>query len=297
MPCSLSLCQDQCFDFGEYNKKDRAQAISGEGLLSPNVMSFVTLWIAKVDCQCRVCVATLKQAIQDTISNDTIKLNRSACSDAAFCKFAVKQVVVIFLHYRRLAQRRELLEQCERKMDATRGEELRAFVALGVAPKIASDDANGDALVTELSAIFAGAMQGDGHGEGDGEGDDGQGQRGDDENEGNEPPAKKAKKVLKKPTSEIPGSDPPPAKAEKKPASATPSPKKPASATRSPLSMQRTARLARNARSVASPPTGREGLSQAAKASKPPKAAEQKFVAAAKLDHTARCSSMKSGRR
>ena len=154
----------------------------------------------------------------------------------------------------------------------------RAQSVPGTRDKIASDDANGDVLVTELSAIFAGAMQGDGHGEGDGEGDDGQGQRGDDENEGNEPPAKKAKKVLKKPTSEIPGSDPPPAKAEKKPASATTSPKKPASATRSPLSMQRTARLARNARSVASPPTGREGLSQAAKANKPPKAAGQNCV-------------------
>ena len=257
----LAHCKDYPLDFGEYNKKDRAQAISGEGMLNVNVQNLVNEWIAKVDDLCRVCVSTLKAGMQDALANDQdIKVNQSACSDAAFTKFLIKQVVVIFLHYRRLGQRPELLEACQRKMDKDRAEMLAAFVAKGpgdaTEEPAAPRNVNGDVLVKALSAIFADAEAAfnDDEEQPPGEGEDRAALK--------RPAGQDLKDTLPSAKKASPVNTSPPKPVAKKPAGAT----------------LRWARLRAKASAVAAPPHGRRGLAQAAKKPEAAEAAEPKFA-------------------
>ena len=163
----VKLCETHRLDFGEYNLKDRSQAISGDGLLQENVTQYIKLY-SEVDPWCRIDIGSLKVGLQTAMQRSGC-INSSGCTAAAFTQLFVKQSTVIFLHVRRLAQRPELLELALRRMSASNGKRLEDLVGMNVrtaldhgtasASASTSSPAEQDALFDCLSSIFSDAAK------------------------------------------------------------------------------------------------------------------------------------------
>ena len=132
-------------DFAECNVKDRAQAIAGDALLS--VFPFIMRYSDTVDPECRVDISTLKSAAQSALATGAA-INSSGCNNDAFVHFVVKQVVVIMLHARRLAQRQEVLQEAVRKMSDENGKALQELIGKYVERPGASPSGSGPAAET-----------------------------------------------------------------------------------------------------------------------------------------------------